>query len=84
MWRAAILLAMVGVLLAQRPFREYPGIEYNNFPLASDFPAKTDLRAAYVSFCAYGSVLAVWGGLAGRSDKLDARLSTMGVPDAKR
>ena len=27
----------------QRPFREYPGIEYNDFPLPADAQEKTDL-----------------------------------------
>jgi hypothetical protein len=30
-------VAMVGVLMAQRPFREYPAWEYNNFPLPKDY-----------------------------------------------
>ncbi|MGA3237194.1 MAG: DUF4159 domain-containing protein [Bryobacteraceae bacterium] len=30
-------VAMVGALMAQRPFREYPAWEYNNFPLPKDY-----------------------------------------------
>ena len=26
----------------QRPFREYPGMEYNNFPLPADYQEKTE------------------------------------------
>lgn len=51
MWRAVILLAVVvGVLLAQRPFREYPGIEYNNFPLPDDFREKTEWAFARLMY----------------------------------
>ena len=40
---AAVLLLALGALEAfQRPFREYPGIEYNDFPLPSDFAEKTE------------------------------------------
>ena len=48
LWRKAISLicgavAFLGVLYAfQRPFREYPGIEYNDFPLPADFQEKTE------------------------------------------
>src|ERR1700742_2079609 len=31
-----------GVLRAQRPFQEYPAIEYNNFPLPADWDQKTE------------------------------------------
>jgi len=30
-------ILLLGVLLAQRPFREYPGVEYDNFPLPPDY-----------------------------------------------
>jgi hypothetical protein len=50
MWRAAILLAVVGVLLAQRPFREYPGIEYNDFPLPSDYKERTEWAFARLMY----------------------------------
>src|SRR6516164_5746633 len=36
------VIAVLGTLYAfQEPFREYPGIEYNNFPLPSDYQEKT-------------------------------------------
>jgi hypothetical protein len=46
-FRHALLVALFGfgagiALLAQRPFKEYPAIEYNNFPLPSDWNTKTD------------------------------------------
>jgi len=34
---AAVLLSFWGVLRAQKPFREYPAIEYGNFPLPPDY-----------------------------------------------
>jgi hypothetical protein len=45
--RHALLLALLGlaaavVMLAQRPFKEYPAIEYGNFPLPADSNTKTD------------------------------------------
>src|SRR5579862_6502927 len=45
------VLALVGTLAAfQRPFREYPGIEYNNFPLPSDFQEKTEWTFARLMY----------------------------------
>jgi hypothetical protein len=45
--RHALLAALLGsgaaiALLAQRPFKEYPAIEYNNYPIPSDSTTKTD------------------------------------------
>ncbi len=39
---AFLALSLALALLAQRPFREYPAIEYGNFPLPADFNTKTD------------------------------------------
>jgi len=39
---AAGLLAGVATLCAQRPFREYPGREYSNFPIPPDWHEKTE------------------------------------------
>jgi len=37
-WRIAAGLAVLSALYAfQQPFREYPGVEYNDFPLPSDY-----------------------------------------------
>jgi hypothetical protein len=38
---AAVLL-LIGIVCAQRPFREYPGVEYDDFPLPSDYQEKTE------------------------------------------
>ena len=45
--RHALLVALLGsgagiALLAQRPFKDYPAIEYGNFPVPSDWNTKTD------------------------------------------
>ena len=48
-------LATWGALRAQKPFQEYPGLEYENFPLPSDYQEKTEwtrARLRYPSFIA--------------------------------
>src|SRR5215472_17539613 len=40
------VLGIWGVLRAQKPFREYPGIEYENFPLPPDYNNKTEWTRA--------------------------------------
>lgn len=45
--RSALTVALLGlcagiVLLAQRPFKEYPAIEYGDWPIPSDFNQKTE------------------------------------------
>jgi hypothetical protein len=45
--RHALLVALLGMgaaiaLMAQRPFREYPAIEYGNFPIPKDWNKRTD------------------------------------------
>ncbi len=57
----AILLAVVTLVLVtglgawQRPFREYPGIEYNTFPLPQDYREKTEWAFARLMYPqAYG------------------------------
>jgi Domain of unknown function (DUF4159) len=49
--RSALLLTIVGlgawgVLRAQRPFKEYPGTEYTNFPLPPDYQETTEWTRA--------------------------------------
>src|SRR6202049_4229239 len=36
------LVSVLGVLRAQKPFKEYPGIEYENFELPKDWNQKTE------------------------------------------
>src|SRR5258708_2203458 len=62
-WPLTSALVLGGALLAQRPFREYPGVEYNDFPLPPDFGEKTEWvfarlmypSAPYARFARYGS-----------------------------
>ncbi|HVV45691.1 MAG TPA: DUF4159 domain-containing protein [Bryobacteraceae bacterium] len=43
-------LALSAVYAFQRPFREYPGIEYNTFPLPSDYQEKTEWAFARLMY----------------------------------
>src|SRR5580658_5079949 len=51
-WRLyAGLVALLGAVYAfQQPFREYPGIEYNNFPLPPDYQDKTEWTFARLMY----------------------------------
>jgi len=50
-WAAAILVVLAGGLCAfQMPFREYPGIEYNDFPLPPDYQEKTEFAFARLMY----------------------------------
>jgi hypothetical protein len=59
----ALLLAIFGLFIIgsafawQRPFREYPGVEYENFPLPPDYQEKTEwvfARLMYPALPTYG------------------------------
>ncbi|HUA87231.1 MAG TPA: DUF4159 domain-containing protein [Bryobacteraceae bacterium] len=65
MRRAAAVLILAGALYAwQRPFRQYPGVEYENFPLPPDWQQKSEwvfarlmypqVRGRFRGFGAYG------------------------------
>ncbi|PWU10315.1 MAG: hypothetical protein C5B51_04545 [Terriglobia bacterium] len=41
-WGVTGGLIVAGALFAALPFREYPGVEYNDFPLPPDFQEKTE------------------------------------------
>ncbi len=43
-------LAAWGLLLAQKPFREYPAIEYEDFPLPKDWNEKTEWTRARLRY----------------------------------
>ena len=52
---AALLAVLAGfgawsVLRAQKPFREYPGVEYENFPLPDDYTEKTEFTRARLKY----------------------------------
>jgi uncharacterized protein DUF4159 len=50
-WLSGGVIAFLGTLYAfQEPFREYPGIEYNNFPLPSDYHEKTEWTFARLMY----------------------------------
>jgi hypothetical protein len=49
------VLALLGSLCAfQRPFREYPGIEYNDFPLPADWQTKAEWTFARLMYPPFG------------------------------
>jgi hypothetical protein len=53
---AAALVLVTGLKAWQRPFREYPGIEYNTFPLPPDYREKTEWAFARLMYPqAYGA-----------------------------
>ena len=50
-WLVALGAIAISALYAfQRPFREYPGIEYNNFPLPPDYREKTEWAFARLMY----------------------------------
>src|ERR1017187_4231889 len=44
------LAVWCGILLAPRPFKEYPAIEYSNFPVPPDFNQKTEWTRARLRY----------------------------------
>jgi hypothetical protein len=53
--QTAFLVALLGLaagslVIAQKPFREYPGIEYDNFPLPADSSRKTEWTRARLRY----------------------------------
>jgi hypothetical protein len=47
---ALAVLGMSVLYAFQKPFREYPGIEYNNFPLPADYQEKTEWAFARLMY----------------------------------
>jgi hypothetical protein len=45
-----LILAVIGILYAQKPFREYPGSEYENFPIPPDYQEKTEFTRARLMY----------------------------------
>lgn len=45
-----LALAAWGVLRAQKPFKEYPGVEYNDFPLPPDYQKKAEWTRARLRY----------------------------------
>jgi len=55
---SVVLLAVVaGAFAWQKPFREYPGVEYDNFPLPKDYQEKTEWVFARLMYPA----IPTWG-----------------------
>jgi hypothetical protein len=51
MRRLLLAAASLGALFAfQRPFRQYPGVEYDNFPLPPDYQQKTEFAFARLMY----------------------------------
>src|ERR1700747_756258 len=46
----AIGLSLAGLLLAQKPFKEYPAIEYDDFPLPTDYQQKAEWTRARLRY----------------------------------
>jgi len=46
----ALSAAFLGVLNGQRPFREYPGVEYSDFPVPKDWQEKTEWAFARLMY----------------------------------
>ena len=58
LWSVAGLLALMGGLYAfQRPFRQYPGVEYDDMPLPPDWQEKTEWVFARLMYPPVGG----WG-----------------------
>ena len=79
-------IAFIGVLYAfQRPFREYPGIEYNDFPLPPDYQERTEWVFARLMYPSSPSARFVFYRGYGRSDWREGLTSwTQDYPRADR
>ena len=56
---ACVSLLLIGALFAfQRPWREYPGVEYENFPIPPDYQEKTEWVFARLM---YPAIPGAWG-----------------------
>ena len=50
LWRLGCGLALVGVLCAQRPFKQYPGVEYEGFEMPADWQEKAEWAFARLMY----------------------------------
>jgi hypothetical protein len=46
----SVISLLIGGIYAQRPFRQYPGMEYENFPLPPDYREKTEWAFARLMY----------------------------------
>ena len=84
---AAALMALIA--WAQRPFREYPGVEYNTFPLPPDWQEKTEwafARLMYppLAYSSYSRGFRGFGNFGGRDWKHGYAVWTQDYPRADR
>jgi hypothetical protein len=50
LWRLGVGFVLVGVLCAQRPFKQYPGVEYDTFETPPDWQQQTEWAFARLMF----------------------------------
>jgi len=75
-------LLLIGTVYAIQPFREYPGVEYNTFPLPNDYREKTEWAFARLM---YPPVSRLYGGFAFSGDWRDGASNwTMDYPRSDR
>src|ERR1700681_1116472 len=76
------LSLLIGMLYAQRPFREYPGVEHENFPIPPDYQEKTEWAFARLM---YPPVLSANNYWRGRGDWTEGRSNwTIDYPSSDR
>src|ERR1035441_6932177 len=46
----SLVTLLMGATYAQRPFREYPGVEHENFPIPPDYQEKTEWAFARLMY----------------------------------
>ncbi|HEY6344426.1 MAG TPA: DUF4159 domain-containing protein [Bryobacteraceae bacterium] len=85
-WAAAGAAILAGTLCAQLPFREYPGIEYNDFPLPANYQEKTEYAFARLMYPQYPGARGGFGfGFRGGADwKHGYSMWTQDYPRADR
>src|SRR6266567_3553178 len=49
-WLVVGVTAFLSVLLAQKPWREYPAFEYNDYPIPPDYQEKTEWAFARLMY----------------------------------
>src|ERR1700726_483904 len=84
-WLSGGVIAFLGTLYAfQEPFREYPGIEYNNFPLPSDYQEKTEWTFARLMYPPTGGRFGGNGRFRGWGGRQGNSMWTQDIPRADR
>jgi len=74
----AAAVVLFGVLYAQRPWREYPAFEYNDFPIPPDYQEKTEWAFARLMY-PNASLARGFGGFRGRGFGGDWREGGRGI-----